>query len=418
MRISDAKHSAPLGRDVLLVVSDPFPHTGGVSTHIQGLLNGLKGHRPSVLSTAVAESVQAPAMPGVRMAWTKRLRSAICRVRWRSPLLSRAMGLIPALAASDAAIWHCHDAISAFLACYVRKRHRKPTTIVATVHGPCSRHMREVRGEHTEWAIRAVESMERTAWREVDQVIAVDRGQAEIAIRQGASRSKVVVVRNAVDVEQISSVAGIAESGTAEDAWRIVVPRRLVPKNGVGIALQALAKIQDQRPRLLICGDGPLRGALVAEAEALGIAERVEFRGCLPHDLLLREVRRAAIVVVPSLPVAGVVEATSMAMLEAMGLGKPVVASRVGGLEEIVGRSGTARLVSPGDPSELALSMWGLLESEDARRTLGALARRHILVNHRYDDWVRAMEVVYRCAEARRLGRAALLSCPGRGRLR
>ena len=99
----------------------------------------------------------------------------------------------------------------------------------------------------------------------------------------------------------------------------------------------------DAPPRLLVAGDGPMRSGLAGAAG-------VEHLGFLEGDALRGALARAGFVVVPS----QWRENCSMSVLEAMAMGKPVIASRMGGLPELVEHEVTGLLFEPGDAHELA----------------------------------------------------------------
>jgi glycosyltransferase involved in cell wall biosynthesis len=110
---------------------------------------------------------------------------------------------------------------------------------------------------------------------------------------------------------------------------------------------------------LVIAGDGPLR-ARVPDA-----------RGFVPHDELQRLYARAAVVACPSRR-----EGFGVACLEAMAHGRPVVATPVGGLRDLVVDGETGVVVPPRDPAALRAALQRLLGDPELRRRLGAAARR------------------------------------------
>jgi glycosyltransferase involved in cell wall biosynthesis len=124
---------------------------------------------------------------------------------------------------------------------------------------------------------------------------------------------------------------------------------RLEPHKGVGVLLQAVA---DQPGWTVeVIGGGPEADALAARVRALGIADRVTFRGFAANDSLPDRYRALDVVVVPSVPTPRWEEQFCRVAVEAMASGVPVVASRSGALPEVVGEAGL--LVEPGDPRSL-----------------------------------------------------------------
>jgi glycosyltransferase involved in cell wall biosynthesis len=121
--------------------------------------------------------------------------------------------------------------------------------------------------------------------------------------------------------------------------------------------------------RLQIVGEGELAGELAQEVTRLGIGPMVEFLGFRDDPLDL--VHAADVVVLPSLW-----EGLSISLLEALALGKPVVATAIPSNVEVVGDSGSALLVPPADPGALAKAMIRLLDDEEQRTALSRAARK------------------------------------------
>jgi glycosyltransferase involved in cell wall biosynthesis len=188
---------------------------------------------------------------------------------------------------------------------------------------------------------------------------------AEVA--QGlAPGIQVEALTNGVDTERFQPSEGGAAKGS--HPRRLIVPRRLFPKNGVEYLVQALPRLREAvgPMEVRLVGDGPERDRLAALAQALGVSSEVHFLGARPHHEMPELLRWAEVAVFPSL-----MEATSVAALEAMATGLPVAASRVGGLPEIVDEE-VGTLFPPGDPDALARALAELLSRED----LGAVGRR------------------------------------------
>ena len=153
---------------------------------------------------------------------------------------------------------------------------------------------------------------------------------------------------------------------------RIVVPRRLFPKNGVEYFIRALPLIlQSVDLEAVLIGDGPERGRLEALARELGVFHRVSFMGKVAHSEMPGLLSSGDLAVIPSL-----MEATSVAALEAMACELPVLASDVGGLPEIVSGD-VGGLFEAGDPQALAGAVVQLLH-EGKLPEKGALARKRV----------------------------------------
>ncbi|MCZ7381921.1 MAG: glycosyltransferase family 4 protein [Candidatus Methanoperedens sp.] len=147
----------------------------------------------------------------------------------------------------------------------------------------------------------------------------------------------------------------------------ILTARRLVRKNGIEYLIKAMEFLKDLC-ELIIIGDGPERHRLELLAKNM---KNIKFLGAVPHPDMPSYIAGADIAVVPS-----IIEASSLFMLEAMAMGKPVVASCAGGLPETLGGSGI--LVPPMHPELLAKAILELLNDPQMRMRLGIKARRRV----------------------------------------
>lgn len=148
----------------------------------------------------------------------------------------------------------------------------------------------------------------------------------------------------------------------------ILVVARLDPIKDLGTALRAIALLRARRPvRLVIAGDGIERAPLEAEARNLGISDAVEFLGMV-HDV-------APLYAAADLfCLSSISEGMSLAILEAMSAGVPVVATDVGGTPDILTDGGTGLLVPPQDPAAMAHALGRLLDDVALRRRLAEAA--------------------------------------------
>jgi glycogen(starch) synthase len=155
--------------------------------------------------------------------------------------------------------------------------------------------------------------------------------------------------------------------------YRIIVPRRLFEKNGVEYLVRAMPHLLERVPvEAVIVGDGPLRANLEQLARELGVADSITFAGAKANAEMPGILSSGDVVVIPSL-----MEATSVAALEAMSCERPVAASRVGGLPEIVDEN-VGTLFEPGDPRDLAERVAALLLRPDRAR-VGTEARARVV---------------------------------------
>lgn len=143
---------------------------------------------------------------------------------------------------------------------------------------------------------------------------------------------------------------------------------RLMPIKGFDVLLNALKRLKERGKavRLVLIGDGPERQALEICAEKLALASSVEFRGAQTRDAVYDAMCASKLVVVPSRQ-----ESFGLVALEAMALGKPLVASRVGGLIDVLDGA-DAELVPPDDAEALADAIEMALERIELDPNFGA----------------------------------------------
>jgi glycosyltransferase involved in cell wall biosynthesis len=155
--------------------------------------------------------------------------------------------------------------------------------------------------------------------------------------------------------------------------------------------IDAYALVARELPEsiLVIAGQGELEATLKKRVLDLGLAERVFFVG-FRHDIP-RLLQALDLFILPSLR-----EGLPLALLEAMASGRPVVASRAGGIPEVVGNGPFARLVEPTDSPALFSAMLEFaMLTADERRTLGEQARRHAVAEFNAERMVAGYEALY-----------------------
>lgn len=209
-------------------------------------------------------------------------------------------------------------------------------------------------------------------------------------------RHKIRYIPNGVDTERFKPNPearerirqGIGLSKTF--IWLAV--GRFDPQKDYPTMLKAFAKVAEERPEtvLLIAGDGPLRPATEELAQQLGVAEKVRFLS-IRRDV--PELMNAADAYVMS----STWEGMPMVLLEASATELSIVATDVGGNEEVVLDGNTGFLVPPNDPEALAQAMLRLMNlPEEERLRMGKLARQHIEAHYSLDRVVDQWEALYR----------------------
>jgi glycosyltransferase involved in cell wall biosynthesis len=198
----------------------------------------------------------------------------------------------------------------------------------------------------------------------------------ENATKLGMPVERLRFLPNVVDTEQFTQAS---EQGPAKNEVRLLAVGRLKEEKRFDRFLTILADLQLRsrvKLKATIVGDGPKRESLERQAGELGLlAEVIEFSG--PVADMTRVYQRADILVLTS-----DWEGTPNVVLEAMAAGLPVVATRVGGVGEIVRQGETGYLAEAGDDALIADSLLKLINNSPLRAAMGQRARQFVEVNH------------------------------------
>jgi L-malate glycosyltransferase len=208
-----------------------------------------------------------------------------------------------------------------------------------------------------------------------------------LAGTRAARRGRLAVIHNGVDLARFTPVAN-GSSGRAPVTVGTLANLR--PEKGLRQLVEAAAEVARTSPRarFVIWGDGPLRGDLEALIRARGLTGIVEMPGSTrqPESAL----KGCDVFVLPSLS-----EASSNVVLEAMGTGLPVVATRVGGLPGLVEDESTGLLVPPNDVPTLAGAILRLLETPGLAATMGARGRVRALAEFSLERMAERVDAFY-----------------------
>ena len=204
------------------------------------------------------------------------------------------------------------------------------------------------------------------------------------------------------------------EEAQARDSKRLLFAGRLSREKGVHTLIEALRTVVDRDPAatLTVLGDGDQLAALRARVAELGLEKSVSFRGARPRAEVLSELRRCAALVLPS----EWCENSPVSIYESLLAGLPVVATRMGGIPELVRDGVTGLLAEPRSADSLAERLLTLLGDEALQAKLSGNAKEHA---HRYSDLeahLARLESVYADARAGSTGAtsadwADLLAC-------
>lgn len=173
---------------------------------------------------------------------------------------------------------------------------------------------------------------------------------------------------------------------------RLLCLGRLVPEKGFDLALTAFEQIRAKFPQaqLVVAGDGTAKAELEQQAHGLGLADSVQFLGWVEPDAVPDLINSAALVIMPS----RWAEPFGLVALQAAQMARPIVATRVGGLPEVVTDSVTGRLVKP-DSDSIAEAVLMLLNDPSRATQMGLTARRKAQEKFSLAGCVDAYEALY-----------------------
>lgn len=175
----------------------------------------------------------------------------------------------------------------------------------------------------------------------------------------------------------------------SQDPNTLLYAGRLEIEKGLPYLLAALQMLPDY-VRLVVAGEGTLRGQYEALARELGLAGRVAFLGWLDEEALGQALRRCALVVMPSI----VPESFGKSGIDALAQGRPVVAFDVGGIPDWLDDGATGLLARPTDNADLASKIHSLLESPSRQEAMGRAGQRAVAKRYAADRHLSVLEVV------------------------
>ena len=225
------------------------------------------------------------------------------------------------------------------------------------------------------WFMRG---LTRRAMRDARHIVAISHALARFCVDvEGADPRSVVTIHYGLDAEPVDPSA--RESARAALGWHgsgplVGVVGRLVAQKGIDVLLDAFTAVRRRHSTatLLVVGDGPLRDTLQKQSARLGLESCVRFAGWIAHAKAIMPA--VDVMVMPSRW-----EGLGLAALEAMASARPLVASDVDALPEIVRHEETGLLVPAEDPASLAAAINALLDRPERAAELGANGRQRVL---------------------------------------
>lgn len=360
--------------------------SGGTARHVAALAAGCRnaGLAVTVLGARQSPGDEDIAVTPVRIGHRPRPASdAVAIARLRKELRSWQPDIV-----------HAHGVRAGSFAALAISAWRNPgarPALVVTVHNapPDGRLARRVYG-----------LLERICARRADMVMCASADLLARMRAVGAVHAEQFDVPAADIAPPSAAEVAKASAEFAADGRPVVLAvARLAPQKGLDVLIGAAAAWRDRDPApvTVIAGDGPLAAELAAQAtRARADVVLLGSRQDVPALLSL-----AAVVVVPSRW-----EARALILQEAMRLGRPIVATRVGGTPDLTGDDG-AVLVPPGDPARLAAAVTAVLDDPEKAARLGTAARARSATFPSVQDAVRAAIAIYARLAAQRASRRA-----------
>jgi|SRR5882672_1636494 len=269
----------------------------------------------------------------------------------------------------------------------VAQRHGIP--VVSTVHGFTG----------GGWKNRCYEWLQRAAWRRFEAVVVVSRPLVERLARAGVPRERIHLVPNAWGGARRGLERGAARRALAVPDGRFHVGwvGRLSREKGADVLIDALGHLADVPLTVSVIGAGRDGRALRQQAGALGVSDRIVWRGIVGDAGVLFSAFDVFVL-------SSRTEGTPIALFEAMAADVPVVASRAGGVPDVVTEA-EALLVPPGDPRALAAAIRSVWRDPDGAARRASAARARLACDFGVEPWVATYDAIYaglRCRVATR----------------
>lgn len=322
-------------------------HPGGLDRYLVTLLKSLQ--RLGIRARAV---VLGPVIgvPGV-VTGSSHLDALPIRL-WRQRQAAHYAGI-------NATVIDVHFALYAFWPVVFGRLKSLP--LVAHFQGPWATEGISM-GNPMAWRTSVKKVLEKAVYRRARLIVVLSGAFKRLLVQEyGIAPWHIEVIPPGVDLERFHRDDGatLADLGLPESRVLAVAARRLVPRMGLDVLIEAWADVVKSQPlaHLVVIGEGPERKKLEDRAAHLGMESNVWFLGRVDEETLVTCYQAADISVVPS----KALEGFGLVVLESLACGTPVVASNVDGLSEALGPFSPTLLVPPEDASALASRLQGVL---------------------------------------------------------
>ncbi|NLH98189.1 MAG: glycosyltransferase family 4 protein [Chthonomonadales bacterium] len=345
------------------------PAAGGMLRHVADVCDGMRAR--GIACTVAGPTVHLPT-------WADRISVAVdAPIRGSFHPAGDLIAIARvARAARSHGVIHAHGLRAAWIGGWAACLSRTP--MVMTAHNVPGRLTASRR-----WALKRSVLAARA-------VVAVSGAVADRLVHLGVPAQKVTVVPNGVRVPASRPAQQRGDLGLSPDRFVVMGAGRLAPEKGFDVLIEAFGRLRHTSiaADLVLCGAGPERDRLLAQAAATGLTDHVRLVGHVPE--LAAWLAVADAVAVPSR-----MEGQGLVALESMALGVAVVASGVGGLPEVIEDGLTGLLVPPEDPVALADALIRLAQDPVLRTRLGEAGRERVHAHFSLDAMLDRLESLY-----------------------
>ena len=273
------------------------------------------------------------------------------------------------------------------------------TPVILTLHGYFARESVNYGNYSKDDQVKVLDfvlNIEKEAIDFVNGIVTVDTRIKEYVIENFNFKGPIEMICNAIDNTRFFPVDTFQKSAIRkqidlkENENILLVARRLVKKNGVNYAAEAMKILKDSglveklSLKLLIVGRGPEQNEIENYISIHDLSSCIKVVGIIEHKLIDSYYKAADIILMPSTLSDDIEEATSLSMLEGLACGKTVIASAIGGLKEVIKDSSNGILVNDKRPDQIAESVKIVLTDEDFREKIEKKAYEYATLNCGY----------------------------------
>jgi len=257
---------------------------------------------------------------------------------------------------------------------------------------------------------RLTRALETYVLRRADAVAVICDGLRKDVVARGIPEEKLTVIPNSVDVDRFSAERRrddeLARRLGLEGCEVLGFLGSFYAYEGLELLIEVFPALLEKRPRLrvLLVGEGPKEEALRRRVRELGVADKVLFPGRVPHSEVRRYYDLIDVLVYPRFAMRLTETVTPLKPLEAMAMGKVVVASNVGGHRELIRDGETGLLFEAGSVSDLVSKVLLALEDEELGRRIPIRARRFVEEERTWAKGVAGYRPVYERLMRERVG--------------